>query len=130
MSPRVSHNAPALLVLGFLSLVACGGGDGSGASGSTNPPGGNGSGPGSATLSWLPPTENVDGSSVAGLAGYHVYSGTSQNSMRLVRSIPSPGITVVVIDGLTAGTHHFAVSAFTVLGAESELSSVGSKTVR
>jgi hypothetical protein len=83
-----------------------------------------------AMLSRLPPTENVDGSSVADLAGYRIYSGRSHASLSVALTISNPGITTAVIDGLAAGTHYFSVSAFTSSGAESDASSIGSKTVR
>jgi hypothetical protein len=111
--------APVLLAA-MLSLTACGGGDEAAAGISTS----------SATLSWLPPTENVDGTSVSELAGYRIYAGQSHASLSVVRTISNPGITTSVIDGLAAGTHYFSVSAFTSSGAESDASSIGSKTVR
>ena len=37
---------------------------------------------GSATLSWTPPTTNTDGSSLTNLAGYKVYWGPSQGTIR------------------------------------------------
>ncbi len=73
--------------------------------------------------------ENIDGSSVTSLAGYHVYQGNSANNLALARTINSPGITSVVLDGLARGTHYFAVSAFLASGAESDRTPVGSKTI-
>jgi hypothetical protein len=88
-----------------------------------------GSGAGSATLSWLPPTANTDGTPLIDLAGYRVYRGSGPDRLSLERSIPSPGITTVVIDGLNSGTHYFAVTAYARTGAESAYSAVKSKTV-
>jgi hypothetical protein len=84
---------------------------------------------GSVTLSWLPPVENTDGSPLVDLAGYRVYQGTSAASLSPTVRIASPGITRIVVDGLSSGTHYFAVSAFAVSGAESALSAVGSKRI-
>ena len=124
--------APALLVSALLSLAACGGGgDDSGSGGQgTSPPSGNATSTNSATLSWLPPTENMDGTSVSNLVGYRIYTGPSAASLAPVRTIGNPGITTAVVDGLAKGTHYFAVSAFTSSGSESDPSSIGSKTVR
>ncbi len=36
--------------------------------------------PGTATLSWTPPTQNTDGSPLTDLAGYRVYWGTSSGN--------------------------------------------------
>lgn len=93
------------------------------------PGGGTTTGTGSVTLSWLPPVENTDGSPLLDLAGYRVYQGTSATSLSPTQRIDSPGITRIVVDGLSSGTHYFAVSAFALSGAESALSSVGSKRI-
>ena len=86
-------------------------------------------GSGAAVLTWLPPTENTDGSALTNLAGYRVYSGSLSTALRLVRTIDSGGITTAVIDGLASGTHYFAVSAFSYAGSESELSEIRSKSI-
>jgi hypothetical protein len=139
MLRRTSHIHSGLFFAAVLLLTACGGGSEEGtATGSSNPgtPGSSsggsnvgGSASGTATLSWIPPAENTDGTSVTSLAGYRIYTGKSQGSMALARTITSPGLTTVVLDGLTSGTHYFAVSAFLTSGAESDPSSVGSKSI-
>ena len=40
---------------------------------------------GSATLSWLPPTTNIDGSPLTNLAGYKIYWGTSADDFPELR---------------------------------------------
>jgi hypothetical protein len=121
----------------MLLLAACGGGGDEAAPAGANGAGtgtaagqGSTTGMGSATLSWVPPSENVDGSTVTSLAGYRVYRGDRSDSLSLARTINSPGITTVVLDGLASGTHYFAVSAFLDSGAESDPSPIGSKTIR
>jgi hypothetical protein len=141
MFRQTSHIHRALLSAAFLLLSACGGSveegsaTGSGAANpapSTSPatsPGNGSAAVGAATLSWMPPVENTDGSSVTSLAGYHVYRGNSADNLALARTINSPGITSVVLDGLASGTYYFAVSAFLASGAESDPSPVGVKTI-
>lgn len=134
MSPRASHLRIPVRLAFLLALAACGGGEGdsgtsTGTGGGTAGGPATGTGPGSATLSWQPPTENTDGTSVTNLAGYRLYSGTSRELLAVSRTIASPGITTVVVDGLGTGTHYFAVSAYLTDGAESLPSSIGSKTI-
>jgi hypothetical protein len=84
---------------------------------------------GSATLSWQPPTQNVDGSPLTNLAGFVIRYGTSQTAMNQVIRIENPGITSSVVENLGAATWYFAVSAYTSAGVESAPSAVGTKTV-
>jgi hypothetical protein len=83
---------------------------------------------GTATLSWNVPTQNTDSSTLADLAGYRVYHGTSADSLAPVATIKSPKVTSFAISNLFSGTHYFAVSALTTSGVESALSAIGSKT--
>ena len=83
---------------------------------------------GSATLSWSPPTSNVDGTPVTNLAGYRVKYGQQASNLSETLSVPSPGITSVVIENLSAGTWYFAVSAYTTANIESDLSNLAQKT--
>ena len=48
---------------------------------------------GTATLSWVPPTENTDGTPVTTLTGYHIYYGTSEGA--LTQSIAASGATTI-----------------------------------
>jgi hypothetical protein len=85
---------------------------------------------GTATLSWLPPTENTDGSVLTDLAGYKIYYGTSAGSYTSVITVDNPGISSYVVDNLPAGnTYFFVITAVTSSGLESEYSTVGSKTI-
>jgi hypothetical protein len=88
-----------------------------------------GSGVGSATLSWSAPTQNTDGSAITGLGGYVIYHGLDPNALTNTVRVANPGITTYVIDNLPAGTHYFALAAFTTAGVESGLSAVGSKQI-
>ena len=133
---KISVSSIATLCL-ILLLTACGGGGG----GDNNPavePGsidnGGGSGGSSsdrtATLSWVPPTENTDGSPLTDLAGYKIYYGTTAGNYPNVITIDNPGIATYIIDNLPPGyTYYFVITSFDSFGQESEYSDVGSKTI-
>lgn len=119
-------------------LTACGGGSSGGDSSNsstTPPPGGGGSGStpttGSATLSWTPPTENTDGSSLGtDLSGYKIYYGTTQSSLDTSIELTNSGLTEYVIDNLTAGTtYYFAITAVNDSSIESAYSNIVSKNI-
>jgi hypothetical protein len=84
---------------------------------------------GSATLSWHPPTEFTDGSTLHDLDGYRIHYGTDSGSYEWVIEIDNPGITRYVIDGLEPGTYYFAISAIASTGTESAPSVEASKTI-
>lgn len=84
---------------------------------------------GTATLFWLPPTENVDGTPVTNLAGYRIAYGQSATNLSLSLNIPSASITSAMIEGLASGTWYFAVKAYTTSNVESDLSNLAQKTV-
>ena len=93
---------------------------------------------GSATLSWTPPTQNTDGSTLTNLAGFriHVRHVGERRSTQTVE-IANPGVATYVVTGLNSGTWYFAVKAYNSGGAESanverrqQDDSVGSGTSR
>jgi hypothetical protein len=84
---------------------------------------------GSATISWMPPTTNTDGSALTNLAGYRVSYGTSASALTKVTQVPTTGVTNTLIENLSAGTWYFAVKAYTSTGVESGASTVVSKTI-
>jgi hypothetical protein len=84
---------------------------------------------GSATLSWLPPTTNSDGTPLTDLAGYKVYWGTQQGTYTNSVTLNNPGLTSYVVDNLVAGTYFFVATAVSSTGAESTFSNVASKTI-
>jgi Putative Ig domain len=85
---------------------------------------------GAATLSWTPPTQNVDGSPLTDLAGYRVYwsttSGTYPNSVTLL----NPGLSSYMVEQLTPATWYFVATALDTSGNESMQSNVASKAIR
>jgi hypothetical protein len=84
---------------------------------------------GSATLSWMAPTERTDGSVLTNLAGFKVYWGNQPGSYPNEITIDNPGITTYVVDSLTSGTWYFTTTAFDSNGLESEFSNGASKTI-
>ena len=88
-----------------------------------------GSGVGAATLSWQPPTQNTDGSTVTKLAGYRIYHGTDPANLSSTIQVSNAGLTAYTVANLGSGTHYFGISAFTLDGHESDMSSIGSMTI-
>jgi hypothetical protein len=85
---------------------------------------------GAATLSWLPPTQNTNGTTLTNLAGYTIKYGTNATSLTSTIKVANAGLTTYMVQGLAAGTYYFAVSAYTSTGATSALSRVVSKTIQ
>ena len=86
-------------------------------------------GTGSATLSWQPPTQNVDGTPLQDLAGFRIVYGKVADNLDQVVSIPNPAITSAVVESLTTGTWYFAVKAYTAANVQSDLSNLAAKTI-
>ena len=84
---------------------------------------------GSATLTWIPPTEKTDGSPLTDLAGYRILWGPSPSNLGNSVTINNAGITTYLVDELTPATWYFATIAFDADGIESNLSNVASKTI-
>jgi hypothetical protein len=84
---------------------------------------------GSATLTWLPPTENADGSVLTDLAGYRIYYGRGTDALDQVVTVDNPGLTSYVIDNLSPATWYFSMTSVNSSGVESQRSEAASKTV-
>ena len=84
---------------------------------------------GSATLNWLPPTQNEDGTALIDLAGYNIYWGAPGNYSNSV-TINNPGLTSYVVENLAPGTYEFVATAFNAAGMESQYSNSATKTVQ
>lgn len=84
---------------------------------------------GMVTLSWLPPTQNADGSSLRDLAGYRIYLGRDPDTLSRVIVLNNPGLTRHVVDNLSSATWHFAMTSFNRKGQESRRSATVSKRV-
>ena len=90
---------------------------------------GAGTATGSASLSWVAPTVNTDGSAITPLIGYRVYYGASADALTETIEVTGESVTSYVVDGLSSGTYYFAVTALAADGQESPLSDTASKTI-
>lgn len=85
----------------------------------------------SATLTWIPPTTNTDGSTLSNLKGYLIYGATSQAGLATVtpRNHFFPSSTTTPYTGLSAGTWFFCVKSVNTSDVSSVCSNVVSKTL-
>lgn len=84
---------------------------------------------GSATLTWLPPTQNTDGTPLTNLSGYEVRYGRDPDNLDQSVRLNNPSMSVYVLENLSPGTWYFAVAAVNDRGIASPLSNVASKTI-
>jgi len=94
----------------------------------TTPPAA-GSTTGSATLSWLKPTQNSDGTPLQDLAGFVVKYGNSPTALTQRVPIADPSLTRYTVQSLGKGTWYFTVVSYTVAGLESDVAPLVSKTI-
>ena len=90
----------------------------------------NGSSSGAAVLSWMPPTQNTDGTSLTNLAGYRIYYGTNSATLTQMVQVSGTGLTTYMIENLAPATYYFAVRAYTSGGTESTNSNLVTKIVQ
>jgi len=86
-------------------------------------------GTGSATLSWVVPTTNTDGSALTDLTGFRIYYGNSPDSLTETLTIANTGLTTYVVTNLPSDTWYFAVKAYNSANVESNLSTIVSKKI-
>jgi Fibronectin type III domain len=84
---------------------------------------------GSVTLSWVPPSEDVNGTPVTDLAGYYIHYGTSSDALNSTIEVPGAATTDYEITNLTQGTYYFTVTAYSSTGTQSAPSNIASKTI-
>jgi hypothetical protein len=102
-----------------------GGGTGSSGGGST----GGGTTGGTASLSWIAPTTNSDGTPLTDLAGYRIYYGLSHSAMINVITITNTQLTNYQVTGLVPAVWYFEVKAYNSANVESDRSPIVSKTI-
>jgi hypothetical protein len=101
-------------------LPACHGGGGTSVNG--------GGSSNSATLSWIAPTTQADGTTpLTELTGYRVHYGTASGNYTSV--IDAGNVATCVVSNLTPGTYYFAVTAYNSSG-DSDYSTEGSKAIQ
>jgi hypothetical protein len=85
----------------------------------------------SVTLSWNPPTENSNGTSLTNLAGYTLHYGTTPQDYTGSIEITDPTQTSYVLSNsnFPAGTYYFAISAYNQQQVSSSFSGEVSVTV-
>ena len=87
-------------------------------------------GSGTATVAWMAPTENSNGTALTNLAGYYVYYGTDSSSLTESVQVSNAKTLSYVVNGLASGkTWYFAVSSYTTAGQQSSLSTISSKSL-
>ena len=84
---------------------------------------------GAATLSWLPPTHNSDGSALTDLTGYRIYYGRNPNTLRRTIVLDNPGLSSYLVENLPPAIWHFAMTSVNSRGVESNRSPTVSKTI-
>lgn len=84
---------------------------------------------GSASLSWTPPTQNTDGTTIGNLSGFRVMYGRAAGNLDQSVNVDNPSVNRYVVENLSSGTWFFAVVAVSASGETSQLSNTASKTV-
>jgi hypothetical protein len=85
---------------------------------------------GTASVTWVAPTENTDGSALSDLAGFRIYYGTSSSNLSQTVQVTNPTVTTFVVSNLSSGTWFFGVKAYNTAGAESDFSNIASKAIQ
>jgi Putative Ig domain len=81
-------------------------------------------GEGSVTLTWLPPTQNADGSPLTDLAGYRIYVGQNPGHFSRVITLNNPGLSAYVVENLAPDKWFFTMTSVNSRGQESRRSAI------
>ena len=73
-------------------------------------------------LTWVAPTQNVDGSILSDLAGYKLYFGRVGGSLTETREISDANATSYILRGMDPGDWLFMMTAVNDAGQESRFS--------
>lgn len=82
-----------------------------------------------ATVSWVAPTQNTDGSPLTDLGGFRILWGKSATALDQTVYLQDPLAKSWVSPTLTLGAWYFGVVSFNALGIEGSLSNVATKTI-
>ncbi len=74
------------------------------------------------TISWVKPVANTDGTALGDLAGYRISYGNTSGQYTRTVSLADAALTSAVLEGLSAGTWYFIVTAINAAGVESDCS--------
>jgi hypothetical protein len=85
---------------------------------------------GSATVTWTPPTLNMDGSTATDITGFRIYYGTSASDLAQSVDVTSSTVTSYTVTGLATGTYYFAVSAVNSAGVTSRRTNLVSTVIQ
>ena len=83
----------------------------------------------SVSVSWMPPTQNDDGSTLTDLSGYKIHYGLQAGNYTNSVAVSSAGMTRYEIASLPKGKVYIAMTAVNAAGGESDFSSEVSVTV-
>lgn len=75
------------------------------------------------SVSWVPPTQNADGSTLTDLSGYRIHYGTQTKSYSSAVTVNNAGLTRYELESLPKGKVYIAMTAVNASGAESDFSS-------
>jgi hypothetical protein len=76
----------------------------------------------SISVSWVPPTQNADGSTLTDLSGYKIHYGTATGQYTDSVAVNTAGVTSYSLESLPKGTVYIAMTAVNAEGAESDFS--------
>lgn len=74
---------------------------------------------GTATLSWVPPTTNTDGSALANGSGYTIVHGLTDTTMDKVVDVRGIGTSSYTLTDLPAGMRYFGIQTYNSAGTKS-----------
>jgi hypothetical protein len=84
---------------------------------------------GEAMVSWIPPSENTDGSTLTDLTGFTIYYGQDPQNLDQVLTLDCHWCLWTRVSNLGSGTWYFAVKSFNKTGIQSAFSRIMSKTI-
>ena len=86
-------------------------------------------GKGTALVSWTPPTDNTDDSTLTDLAGFKIYYGMFPGDYDNTITINNAGLSSFLVENLHAADWFFVVTAINSSGIESSYSNEVFKTI-